>query len=63
MAGWATKIEGNTIGLSVPYDARVREYVRTHTRGVSRLASGACAQIIPWNFRAFGCMDLRGHCA
>ncbi len=36
MAGWATKIEGNTIPISVPYT--LREPV------------GVVAQIIPWNF-------------
>ncbi|MFQ6030786.1 MAG: aldehyde dehydrogenase family protein, partial [Dehalococcoidia bacterium] len=45
MAGWATKIEGNTIPISVPY-----------TRGTQYLAYtlrepvGVVGQIIPWNF-------------
>ena len=45
MAGWATKIEGNTIGLSVPYtpDAQYHAYTRREPIGV-------VAQIIPWNF-------------
>jgi phenylacetaldehyde dehydrogenase len=45
MAGWATKIEGNTIPLSVPYtpDAVYHAYTRREPIGV-------VAQIIPWNF-------------
>jgi len=45
MAGWATKIEGNTIALSVPYtpDAQYHAYTRREPIGV-------VAQIIPWNF-------------
>ncbi len=45
MAGWATKIEGNTIPLSVPYtpDARYHAYTLREPVGV-------VAQIIPWNF-------------
>ncbi len=45
MAGWATKIEGNTIALSVPYtpDALYHAYTRREPIGV-------VAQIIPWNF-------------
>ena len=45
MAGWATKIEGNTIPLSVPYtpDAEYHAYTRREPIGV-------VAQIIPWNF-------------
>jgi len=45
MAGWATKIEGNTISLSVPYtpDALYHAYTRREPIGV-------VAQIIPWNF-------------
>ena len=45
MAGWATKIEGNTIPLSVPYtpDAQYHAYTRREPIGV-------VAQIIPWNF-------------
>lgn len=45
MAGWATKIEGNTIGLSVPYtpDAQYHAFTRKEPVGV-------VAQIIPWNF-------------
>src|SRR3984893_11500958 len=45
MAGWATKIEGSTIPLSVPYtpDAQYHAYTRKEPIGV-------VAQIIPWNF-------------
>ncbi|MGA8708045.1 MAG: aldehyde dehydrogenase family protein [Steroidobacteraceae bacterium] len=45
MAGWATKIEGNTISISVPYtpDAQYHAYTRKEPIGV-------VAQIIPWNF-------------
>lgn len=41
MAGWATKLEGNTLGISAPGDYHaytLREPV------------GVCGQIIPWNF-------------
>src|SRR5689334_8100274 len=45
MAGWATKLEGNTISLSVPYtpDAQYHAFTRREPIGV-------VAQIIPWNF-------------
>jgi phenylacetaldehyde dehydrogenase len=45
MAGWATKIEGNTIDISVPYmpGANFHAYTR-------REAIGVVGQIIPWNF-------------
>src|SRR6185437_13068311 len=45
MAGWATKLEGNTIPLSVPYtpDAQYHAFTRREPIGV-------VAQIIPWNF-------------
>ena len=45
MAGWATKIEGNTIPISVPYtpDAKYLAYTLREPVGV-------VAQIIPWNF-------------
>src|ERR1700723_2265311 len=45
MAGWATKIEGSTLSLSVPYtpDAQYHAYTRKEPIGV-------VAQIIPWNF-------------
>src|SRR3974390_2394899 len=45
MAGWATKIEGNTIPLSVPYTpaAKYLDYPLREPVGV-------VGQIIPWNF-------------
>ncbi|HEY6167540.1 MAG TPA: aldehyde dehydrogenase family protein [Verrucomicrobiae bacterium] len=45
MAGWATKIEGNTIPISVPYmpGAEFLAYTRREPIGVA-------GQIIPWNF-------------
>jgi phenylacetaldehyde dehydrogenase len=45
MAGWATKIEGNTINISVPYlpGANFHSYTLREPVGV-------CGQIIPWNF-------------
>ena len=45
MAGWATKIEGSTIDVSVhaPEGRRVSAYTRREPIGV-------VAQIIPWNF-------------
>ncbi len=45
MSGWATKIEGNTIPISVPYmpDAQFHAYTLRDPIGV-------VGQIIPWNF-------------
>lgn len=45
MAGWATKIEGTTIPISVPYlpDAEFHSYTLREPVGV-------VGQIIPWNF-------------
>ena len=45
MAGWATKIEGSTIDISVgaPPGGRINAYTRREPVGV-------VAQIIPWNF-------------
>jgi phenylacetaldehyde dehydrogenase len=45
MAGWATKIEGSTIDVSIgaPPGGRVNAYTRREPVGV-------VAQIIPWNF-------------
>jgi phenylacetaldehyde dehydrogenase len=45
MAGWATKIEGNTINISVPYmpGANFHSYTLREPVGVA-------GQIIPWNF-------------
>jgi phenylacetaldehyde dehydrogenase len=45
MAGWATKIEGNTIGLSVPYTPGAQYHAYTRREPI-----GVVAQIIPWNF-------------
>jgi len=45
MAGWATKIEGNTIPLSVPYTPGTRYLAYTLREPV-----GVVGQIIPWNF-------------
>jgi phenylacetaldehyde dehydrogenase len=45
MAGWATKIEGNTIGLSVPYTPGAQYHAFTRREPI-----GVVAQIIPWNF-------------
>jgi len=45
MAGWATKIEGNTIPLSVPYAPGAEFHAYTMREPV-----GVVGQIIPWNF-------------
>src|SRR4249919_275429 len=45
MAGWATKIEGNTIPISVPYAAGVKFHAYTLKEPI-----GVVGQIIPWNF-------------
>ncbi len=45
MAGWATKIEGSTIQLSVPYTPGAQYHAYT-----TRDPIGVVAQIIPWNF-------------
>ncbi|MFB3815801.1 MAG: aldehyde dehydrogenase family protein [Terriglobales bacterium] len=45
MAGWATKIEGNTIPVSVPYTPGARYLSYTLREPV-----GVVGQIIPWNF-------------
>ena len=45
MAGWATKIEGNTIPISVPYTPGARYLAYTLRDPV-----GVVGQIIPWNF-------------
>jgi len=45
MAGWATKIEGNTIPISVPYARGSRFHAFTLREPV-----GVVGQIIPWNF-------------
>jgi phenylacetaldehyde dehydrogenase len=45
MAGWATKVEGNTIPISVPYAPGARFHAFTMREPV-----GVVGQIIPWNF-------------
>ncbi len=45
MAGWATKIEGNTIPISVPYAPGAKFFAYTLREPV-----GVVGQIIPWNF-------------
>src|SRR6202162_4379352 len=45
MAGWATKLEGTTIPLSVPYTPGVNYHAYTLREPV-----GVAGQIIPWNF-------------
>jgi phenylacetaldehyde dehydrogenase len=45
MAGWATKIEGETIPISVPYAPGARFLAYTLREPV-----GVVGQIIPWNF-------------
>lgn len=45
MAGWATKIEGNTIPISVPFAPGAQFHAYTLREPV-----GVVGQIIPWNF-------------
>ncbi|MDT7042103.1 aldehyde dehydrogenase family protein [Candidatus Nitronereus thalassa] len=45
MAGWTTKIEGNTIPISVPYAPGAQFHAYTLREPV-----GVVGQIIPWNF-------------
>jgi phenylacetaldehyde dehydrogenase len=45
MAGWATKIEGNSINISVPYMPGANFHAYT-----LREPLGVIGQIIPWNF-------------
>jgi phenylacetaldehyde dehydrogenase len=45
MAGWATKVEGHTIPISVPYAPGARFLAYTQREPV-----GVVGQIIPWNF-------------
>lgn len=45
MAGWATKLEGNTIPISVPYAPGAKFMAYTLREPV-----GVVGQIIPWNF-------------
>jgi len=45
MAGWATKIEGNSINISVPFAPGANFHAYTLREPV-----GVVGQIIPWNF-------------
>ena len=45
MAGWANKLEGTTIPLSVPYTPKAKYLAYTLREPV-----GVVGQIIPWNF-------------
>jgi phenylacetaldehyde dehydrogenase len=45
MAGWATKIEGNSISISVPYAPGANFHAYTLREPI-----GVVGQIIPWNF-------------
>jgi len=45
MAGWATKLEGNTISISVPYMPGAQFHAYTLREPI-----GVVGQIIPWNF-------------
>ena len=45
MAGWATKLEGHTIPISVPYAPGAKFFAYT-----KRDPIGVVGQIIPWNF-------------
>src|SRR5437879_12938299 len=45
LAGWTTKLEGNTIPLSVPYTPGAKYFSYTLREPV-----GVVGQIIPWNF-------------
>ena len=45
MAGWATKLEGTTIPMSVPYTPGAQYHAYTLREPV-----GVVGQIIPWNF-------------
>lgn len=45
MAGWATKVEGSTIPISVPYTPGTKYLAYT-----TREPVGVVGQIIPWNF-------------
>ena len=43
-AGWATKIEGSTVNVSMPFaDGDFHAYTLREPVGV-------CGQIVPWNF-------------
>ncbi len=55
MAGWATKIEGNTIDISVPYAPGAQFHAYTLREPI-----GVVGQIIPWNFPLL--MAATGNC-
>ena len=44
-AGWATKIEGTTVDVSMPFAGDKQFHAYT-----TRVPVGVCGQIIPWNF-------------
>ncbi|MCT2098786.1 aldehyde dehydrogenase family protein [Dietzia cinnamea] len=44
-AGWATKIEGSTVNVSMPFAGDKQFHAYTQ-----RVPVGVCGQIIPWNF-------------
>jgi phenylacetaldehyde dehydrogenase len=50
MAGWATKIEGNTIPISVPYAGGAKYFAYSLREPI-----GVVGQIIPWNFPLLMC--------
>ena len=45
MAGWATKIEGTTFDLSIPFPPGTR-----YNASTKRVPAGVVAAIVPWNF-------------
>ncbi len=45
MAGWATKIEGSTFDVSIPFPPGTRYRTSTH-----RVPVGVVGAIVPWNF-------------
>src|SRR4029453_5011079 len=55
MAGWATKIEGHTIPISVPYAPGAHFHAFTLREPV-----GVVGQIIPWHFPLFMAAVKRG---
>ncbi|WP_416566298.1 aldehyde dehydrogenase family protein [Nocardia testacea] len=44
-AGWATKIEGSTVNVSMPFSTAAEFHAYTLREPV-----GVCGQIVPWNF-------------
>ncbi len=45
MAGWVTKLEGNTLPISVPYAKGAKFFAYTRREPI-----GVVGQVIPWNF-------------